>query len=122
MRFGYTIQDWEAAREKARRIMRSTAAKESTISYSELVANLDLIPPLEPDDYAVAQMLDEISISDEDEGLGLLSVVVVHKGSDGMPGNGFFELARRKGRRFSDHDEFWVTELRRVYATWKPSS
>jgi hypothetical protein len=61
-------------------------------------------------------MLGEISSSEDEAGLGLLSVIVVHKDGDMMPGPGFFELAEELGRRFEDRTVFWITELKRVYA------
>jgi len=114
--FGYAKAIWEQARETAREVLINRAASEGTISYSELCSRIPLQPPLEPDSYALAHMLGEISRSEDEAGLGLLSVIVVHKDGDMMPGPGFFELAEELGRRFEDRTVFWITELKRVYA------
>jgi len=48
----------------------------------------------------------------------MLSVVVVYKHGEQMPGPGFFELARSLGHQFRDETQFWIEELRRVYRVW----
>lgn len=62
--------------------------------------------------------LGEISTAEHDQGRGMLSVVVVYKYGDQMPGPGFFELARSLGYQFRDETEFWVEQLHRVYRVW----
>ena len=60
----------------------------------------------------------EISPEEDEEGRGLLTVVVVHKTGDRKPGPGFFRLARSRGRHIVDEDLFWIAELRIVYDAW----
>jgi hypothetical protein len=120
--FGYSRREWETAREAARLILIDRATSQETISYSELVARVPLHPPLEPDSCALAHMLGEISRMEDEAGFGLLSVIVVHKDGDMMPGAGFFELAENLGKRVEDRTEFWVKELQRVYAERKQPS
>jgi len=67
---------------------------------------------------SVPLILGEISTAEHEAGRGMLSVVVVHKSGDGMPGAGFLELARSLGRDTGDRVEFWASELDRVYRTW----
>jgi hypothetical protein len=57
---------------------------------------------LEPDSRLFADMLDEISRQTDREGLGMLSAVVIHKGDDYLPGDGFFKRGRELGRDPSD--------------------
>jgi hypothetical protein len=62
--------------------------------------------------------LGEISTAEHNQGRGMLSVVVVYKHGEQMPGPGFFELARGLGHRVRDETEFWIEELQKVYAVW----
>ncbi len=47
----------------------------------------------------------------------MLSAVVVRK-EDGLPGQGFFDLAKDLGRSVTDQDAFWINEVRKVYSYW----
>ncbi len=87
------------------------------IAYSELSSRLRTIV-LPHDDPAMAAMLDEISTEENQNGRGMLSVLVVHKVGDMDPGNGFYTLAERLGRPFSDRQVFWVNELHKVHDYW----
>jgi molybdopterin synthase catalytic subunit len=57
--------------------------------YSELVTKIQTIH-LEPDSYALAAMLGEISSEEDAAGHGMLTVIVVHKYGDMQPGPVFF--------------------------------
>ena len=48
----------------------------------------------------------------------MLTVVVVHKHGDQMPGPGFFQLARTLGHDTRDREAFWIGELDKVYRAW----
>jgi len=87
------------------------------ISYSDLVSRIETIR-MEPDSFALAHMLGEISEEEDATGRGMLSVIVVHKDGDMQPGPGFFQLAKKLGRDTSDKTTCWVEELRRVHGHW----
>jgi len=70
---------------------------------------------LEPDSRLFADMLDEISRQTDEEDLGMLSAVVIHKGDDYLPGDGFFKLGRELGRDTSDRVAFHSNELQQVH-------
>ena len=108
---------WNAAKEQARRAMIDAARRRSVISYSELVGKIASCS-LEPHEGRLAHMLGEISSEEDEEGRGLLTVVVVHKAGDMKPGSGFFTLARSRGRDIGDRQKIWVEELERVYEIW----
>lgn len=108
---------WEIAREEIRRILIGQARRGEPIAYSDLVQQVTSIR-LEPNDYAVAALLGEVSESEDDLGRGMLTVLVVHKGGDMKPGPGFFKLAEKLGRDVSDIDRCWVEEFRRVTELW----
>jgi hypothetical protein len=99
--------------------LRRVARRRGTIAYSELTAQITALD-LQPDGDLLAQLLDEISTEQDALGNGMLSAVVVHKNDDYLPGDGFFALARRLGRRFDERDVFHAEELQRVHSASAP--
>lgn len=116
-KYGFTIDQWESAKDEMKIILADRARVNHTIPYSELVSLLSSIQ-LEPESYALRAMLGEVSAEEDAEGRGMLTVVVVHKGSDGQPGPGFFDLAGKLGRDTKDEMACWIAELKRVYKQW----
>jgi len=116
MKYGCSLSDWENAKSEMRNILIEIAKKQDIIPYSELVKRVQIIS-LEASSYALADMLGEISTTEDAAGRGMLSAVVVHK-DDNLPGKGFFELGRILGRDISEKEEFWVDEVKRVYSSW----
>jgi len=85
------------------------------------LADLDMA---RPDHRAqLARILGEISSHEHSLGRPLLSAVVVYAPGDaggGVPGPGFFELARELGvQRDEDNVVFFANELLRVHLTWR---
>ena len=111
---GYPQEVWEAARAEARQAMIAVAARRRVIAYSDLVAEIRSLD-LEPQGEHLAHMLGEISAAEHEAGRGMLTVVVVHKHGDRMPGQGFFQLARSLGHGTKDRKAFWIGELEKVY-------
>ena len=120
-RYNHPLEQWEQAREEMRRILISRARQERTIAYSDLVAEVHAVK-LEPNDFALAAMLGEISEEEDPLGRGMLTVLVVHKDGDMRPGPGFFQLAKKLDRDTIDIDRCWVDEFKRVVAVWKDRS
>lgn len=114
---GFSLTDWEAAKEEARSIMINRAKVRGMIPYSDLVKKIRHIR-VEPHDPRLFHLLGEISSEEDVAGRGMLTVLVVHKLGDMQPGPGFFELAKRLGRDTSDIVKCWVDELHRVHAVW----
>ncbi len=113
-KYGYSQEIWDRAKKEVRGILIEVAKASKTILYSELVNKIKTIQ-LEPDSYALANMLGEISSSEDNAGRGMLSAVVVNK-ETGRPGPGFFDLAKGRGRSVSDVEECWINELNKVYS------
>jgi hypothetical protein len=68
----------------------------------------------------VGRILDEVNREEVEAGRPLLSAVVVHKGDDEMPGDGFFKLAKELGRyRGGDKKIYWAMELKQVYREYQ---
>ena len=116
-KYGYSVADWDKAKEEMRQILTRRAGKRETISYSELVSQIRTIH-IKPHAYALAAMLGEISAEEDAAGRGMLSAIVVRK-SDSMPGTGFFRFAEGLGHDTSDALKFWVDELAKVHAYWE---
>jgi hypothetical protein len=115
--YGYTKKDWKAARDEARQAMIEAARRGTTLFYSQLVGQIESIT-FTPHDFNLFHLLGQISTCENESGRGMLSVVVVRK-QDGLPGQGFFDLARDLGRDTSDPDRFFVAELGRVLHSWQ---
>ena len=116
---GYLQEAWEAARAEARDAMVAVAARRCLIAYSDLVAEIRSLD-FEPQEDRLAHLLGEISMAEHGAGRGMLTVVVVHKHGDQMPGPGFFQLGRSLGYDTKDREAFWIAELEKVYGAWSP--
>ena len=116
-KFGYSKVEWDTAKEEMRQILIDYAKARIVIHYTELVERIKTIR-FEPESYALSHMLEEISRSEDEQGNGILTVIVVHKTGDMLPGPGFFKLAKGLGRNTDDITKCWVEELKKVYAYW----
>lgn len=116
-KYGYPENIWNKAKEEMRQILIERAKVRGMIPYSELVKKIRTIQ-LEPDSYALANMLGEVSTEESRAGHGMLSAIVVHKSGDMEPGPGFFDLAKSLGNNTSDILAFWVNEFKKVHAYW----
>lgn len=96
-KYGYKAEEWETAKEEMRQILIERASLRGMIPYSDLVSRIETIR-MEPDSFALAHMLGEISEAEDAAGRGMLSVIVVHKVGDMQPGPGFFQLAKKLKR------------------------
>jgi hypothetical protein len=119
-RHGFDDAAWERAKQEARQFMYWIAKKKGLTAYSDLVAQVRSVR-MEPHDARLAHFLGEIATEDDESGLGLTTVVVVHKHGDRKPGPGFFELAELRGRDVGDIEACWVQELNAVYICWAKS-
>jgi hypothetical protein len=116
-RHGFDETAWQNAKHEAREIMYEIARKRRLISYSDLVSRIQSVR-MDAHDARLAHFLGEIATEDDDAGLGLTTVVVVHKHGDQQPGPGFFEMAEAQGRDVSDPEACWMNELNAVYDYW----
>lgn len=112
--YGYSVETWECAKlEATRAIVREARAYGKPISYSDLAQQIISIH-FGPHEHIFHLMLGQISEEEDAAGRGMLSVLVVHKGGNGMPGEGFWDLARRLGRDTRDKVVFWAKETQEV--------
>jgi len=113
------VSDWNTAKETARGILVRHAKRRAaqTITYGDLVAQLPI--SLEANDPRLSVMLDEISKEEYKAGRGFLTVLVVHKSGDLMPGQGFFKMATECGAVFIDRERFWCDAFKKVITYWQ---
>ena len=116
--FGYLLADWERTKEEMHSVLVKCARDERSISYSELAQQIGPIS-FQPDARAYHAMLGEISTAEHEEGRGMLTVLVVHKEGDALPGPGFFELGQRLGYDTTDKLSFWSAEFKRVLLAYR---
>jgi hypothetical protein len=115
--FGYPGRQWSGAKREARDVLVEAAKGQTTVAYSDLIAEISVIA-LEAYDIRLNTLLGQISEEENSAGRGMLSVVVVHKEGDQRPGQGFFEGAKKLGYTVTDRDEFWIKMLNKVHGCW----
>ncbi len=111
----------EALKDEMRGIMIATARARSTITYSELAAELQTAR-VHYHSFLMARLLDEIGGAEIAAGRGVLAAVVVRK-SSGMPGGGYFRESALLGDRPDaalppELEAMWREDLEAVYAYW----
>lgn len=100
------------------RLLEAARAKQ-TINYGSLYDFLKLPPIHSRRIQILSQLLDEISTSEHEKGNPLLSVVVV-RSDNGMPGKGFFDMAKRIRVQGAESDfDFFRSQLEAVYGKWR---
>jgi len=107
--YGYQADVWQKAKDEA---IREIVRRRSPIFYSDLTKRIPTIA-FGPHDYAFHFLLYEISVEENAAGRGMLSALVVRQ-EDGLPGQGFFDLAKDLGRDVSDRIRCWSEETRVV--------
>ncbi len=101
----------------------NAARHRGTITYQEMAEIMGL--PLSGSHMSrqTGTILGEISEDEHSQGRPMLSAVAV--GVNGVPGSGFYTLARDIGKLQSkkpeDETAFWEQEKQAVYATWQKS-
>ncbi len=66
-------------------------------TYSDVAPLVDLSMDNEEDRNQIAEMLGEIAVYENGEGRPMLTSLVVHRGNDNNPGEGFFYKAQELG-------------------------
>lgn len=114
---GFTEKAWELGKSQARETLYAVARKRRYIAYSDLAECITAVQ-MDAHDIRFGYVLGEISREDDQKGMGLTSVLVVHKSDDKRPGFGFFELAENLGRDVSDEETCWIEEFNGVHDYW----
>lgn len=81
--FGFPPAQWELAKDQARQVIVEIAERGDTITYSELVYEIEATT-FATHDTRLFHMLGQISTGETDDGKGMLTAVVVRR-SMGFP-------------------------------------
>jgi|SRR5579883_1278050 len=115
---GFPKEKWDMAKLEAKKLLAEYAKRRQMIAYSDFVTKIHSIS-IECHDPRLFHFLGEIASEENAAGRGMLTALVVHKNGDMQPGPGFFELAQELGFDTSDILEFWIKEVKKVFAVWK---
>jgi hypothetical protein len=118
--FGHKRESWGAAKAEARQFLEEKARAEGWTYYSELSQKITAIK-FQPDSHDFHHLLGQLSWESDAAGEGMISVLVRHKEGDGLPGKGFFTLAKELGRDVSDRVKCWSDEMKRIHRTFRGS-
>jgi len=102
--------------DEIKAILIGLAKKHDIITYGELAKEVHSAY-FEANSLALFHILGDISREEYREGRGMLTATVVLE-EEGIPGDGFFDLAEELHIPFSDKEEFWIKELKKVYKSW----
>ena len=104
-----------------RPVLRTLAAEGRTITYRDLIARAEILPPQRIHRLTLA--LEQLIREDHAAERPLLAVLAVSKVTDGLPGPGFFHLCAELGLydgpdRGPEATAFHTRELARAWAYW----
>ena len=105
----------------ARAFLESIAKRRLLITYQELANALRILPP--HCIHWVMEALERLMEEDAAADRPFIAALAISKARGGLPGPGFFDCARRRGRFAGDPDgkdarTFHATELNAVFACW----
>lgn len=107
--------------EDLRAYLIEVAKNEDTVTYGEVAHHFGKTIKGNHDITLWSALLEEISHTENAEGRPLLSALVV-RADDGLPGGGFYPMARAAGRYGGltpkDKVEFAVNEIKRLHEYW----
>lgn len=92
-------------------------------TYSDIAPLAGLAMNNDADRNRISDILGEILRHEVAEGRPLLTALVVHRGNDNNPGEGFFSIATELGRFNGSREaltrlEFWTRQVQEVYTYW----
>lgn len=119
MKLRYKISDEERedAKDEIRSLLTECAKEKRLMTYQELASKMHSLR-LQARSHTLFELLDSISMEEEDAGRGMLSVLVVTK-MHGLPSQGFFDLAETRYRcDVSNKTAFFNNQREKVYAYW----
>ena len=114
-----TAQTRQKVKDEITKILIHQAGIKKTIYYGELcrkIKNFKLMPK----DEQLNEILGDISAESYRAKKGLLSVFVVEK-AFGMPGDGFFILAKKLGCRIITEEQFFKDQIDFVHSRYRDS-
>lgn len=92
-------------------------------TYSDVSPLVGLSMDEEDDRVEIAKLLREIAIYEHNEERPMLTALIVHRGNDNNPGEGFFSIAQEFGlfdgsRNQTSRLVFWANQVTQVHNHW----
>ena len=92
-------------------------------TYSDIAPLAGLSMENEVDRERISQILGEIVLHEVGEGRPMLTAIVIHRGNDNNPGEGFYAIATELGlfngsRQQLRRLEFWARQVQEVNSYW----
>lgn len=92
-------------------------------AYSDVSPLVGLSMDREEDRDEIARLLGEIAVHEHREGRPMLTSLIVHRGNDNNPGEGFFAIAQELGFYNGSRDQisrltFWAKQVTEVHNHW----
>lgn len=99
------------------------ARAEELAAYSDVSSLIGLSMDREEDRNEIALLLGEIAVHEHREGRPMLTALVVHRGNDNNPGEGFFAIAQELGQYNGSRNRlsrltFWAQQVTAVHNYW----
>ena len=103
--------------------LKRLAREKRLAAYSEVAPLIGLSMDVEEDRNEIAEKLGEIATHEHSERRPMLTALIVHRGNDNNPGEGFYSIAKRlqlfDGSRDSiDRVTFWSNQVTQVHNYW----
>ena len=100
------------------------ARARSLAAYSDVSPLVGLSMENESDREEIARLLGEIAVYEHSEGRPMLTALIVHRGNDNNPGEGFFSIAHELGLYNGRRDQlarltFWANQVTDVHNYWR---
>lgn len=100
------------------------ARNERVAAYSDVSPLVGLSMAIEEHRNQIAALLGEIARHEYENGRPMLTSLIVHRGNDNNPGEGFFSIAQEFGLFDGSRDQisrltFWANQVRLVHNHWE---
>lgn len=102
------------------------ARNKTLAAYSDVAPLINLSMEIEQHRDEIAKLLGEIAVHEHTHKRPMLSSLVVHKGNDNNPGEGYFSIATELGYFDGSRDRmsrliFWANQVTKVHNHWSIS-
>jgi len=99
------------------------ARAQGLAAYSDVAPLIGLLMDNEEDRNRIAELLGVIAIHENNEVRPMLTALIVHRGNDNNPGEGFFTIAQELGHFDGSRDQmrrltFWSNQVTQVHNHW----
>lgn len=100
------------------------ARAQNLAAYSDVSPLVGLVMDREEDRDEMARLLGEIAVHEHNKGRPMLTSLIVHRGNDNNPGEGFFSIAQELGIFNGSRDQisrltFWANQVTAVHNHWR---